>query len=67
MTVLELARLVNEMRNAQRSYFQARSKAALAAARALEGQVDDAVRRVLTRPFQPGLFDRAEGEEATHA
>lgn len=45
-----LARLVQAMRNAQREYFRTRSNTAIAEARRLEKQVDDAVRDQLEQP-----------------
>ncbi len=50
-----LARLVGEMREAQRRHFRTRSQGDLDASKALERRVDQAVREVLE---QPSLFDR---------
>jgi len=53
MTAAELARLVTEMRAAQRAYFRSRSDSALEASKALEKRVAAACRECLS---QPGLF-----------
>ena len=50
MTAAELARLVVEMRRAQRQYFRTRTPDALEASKRLEKAVDEAVRDVLTQP-----------------
>ncbi len=57
MTVEDLARLVNEMRSAQREYLRTRSNLAFKKAEGLEARVDKAVREVLTnkqRELFPG-------------
>lgn len=52
MTLEDLARLVNEMRQAQKTYFRTKSASALDEAKRLEKQVDDACREVLNRQQQ---------------
>jgi hypothetical protein len=54
MTLEELARLVAEMRRAQRSYFRNRSTAKLEESKRLERRLDAAVEEVLG---QPSLFE----------
>jgi hypothetical protein len=55
VTVTELANLVAEMRRAQKEYFRTRSSGALDKSKALEKQVDAAVKECLE---EPGLFAR---------
>jgi spermidine synthase len=55
MTLIELAELVQQMRNAQKEYFRTRSGSALDNAKRLEKRVDEALGTVLSQ--QPGLFD----------
>lgn len=50
MDARELAKLVNEMRQAQAEYFRTRSPAALERSKALEKRVDAAVRDILEQP-----------------
>ncbi len=57
MTLLELASLVADMRNAQREYFRTRSGDSLEHSKKLERQVDDAVRSVLVPDRQKRLLD----------
>ena len=54
MTTEDLARLVNEMRTAQREFFRTRSDSALNDAKAAEAKVDKAVNDVLSK--QQKLF-----------
>lgn len=55
MDVRELAKLVGQMRDAQKAYFRDRTQAKLAASKALEAKVDREVRVVLefTTPALP--------------
>ena len=55
MTALELARLVQDMRLAQRRYFAGRSPQALSDSKKLEHQVDRAVREILGNEPAPLL------------
>ena len=57
VTAISLARLVADMRRAQKEYFRVRSSSALEASRAPEVRVDRAVREA---PAQPDLFGRRE-------
>ena len=57
MTAVYLAKLVADMRNAQREYFRTKSSAALGMSKALERRVDRAVEDVLR---QPSLFPDPE-------
>lgn len=58
MDPMNLARLVAEMRAAQREYFRTRSDTAKRTAMHLEGKVDRALRDVLEQPsLLPGLAD----------
>jgi hypothetical protein len=57
VTCTDLARLVADMRRAQREYFRTRSSAALEASKALERRVDRAVEDCLR---QPSLFTDPE-------
>lgn len=59
MSALELARLVQQVRDAQRSYFKTRAPAALTESKRLEGELDRTVRAILTPPHltAPTLFD----------
>lgn len=59
MTVVELARLALETREAQRRYFRERTPEALERSKALEKRLDAAVKEILDPP-PPGLFDREE-------
>ncbi len=43
----ELAKLIADMRSAQKEYFRTRSDSALASAKALERRVDEAVKGIL--------------------
>jgi hypothetical protein len=55
--VITLAQLVDEMRAAQRAYFQERTRSALREAKRLEQRVDAAVLQVLCEvPEQKELF-----------
>jgi hypothetical protein len=54
MTTVELARLIVEMRAAQKEYFRTRTQGALERSKQLERQLDRAVVDVLR---QPTLFD----------
>lgn len=54
MNITELATLVRQMRDAQRTYFRERSPQALNASKELERRVDRAVADVLDK--QPKLF-----------
>ena len=54
MTTLELAKVVNDMRIAQREYFRTRSESALKQAKQLEVKVDRCLAHILT---QPALFN----------
>lgn len=53
MTITELARLVAEMRTAQRAYFRTRSESNLKAAKDLEAKVD----RKIADLLEPRLFE----------
>ena len=57
MTTLELARIVKDMRDAQRSYFAARTPATLEISRQKERALDKVVREIIEdRPaLLPGL------------
>ena len=55
-TVEELARLVNEMRTAQKEYFRTRSGSALENSKRLERKVDEAVGEVLRPERQGSMF-----------
>lgn len=56
MNITELAELVRQMRDAQRTYFRERSPQALSVSKELERCVDRAVDDVLDK--QPKLFGR---------
>ena len=60
MTLDELARLVRQMRDAQRAYFRERSPQALSVSKELERRIDRAVANILDT--QPRLFE----QENTH-
>jgi hypothetical protein len=65
MTVTELARLVKEMRRCQRAYFRDRTQDDLDRSKAIEADVDRAVRDVLSGDhLQAGLFDGPPSPEA---
>jgi hypothetical protein len=51
MTALELARLVAEMRRAQRAYFRMRTPAALDRSKQLERELDRAVEEIVRGPY----------------
>lgn len=53
MTTVELARLVNAMRTAQRKYFRTRGQGDLEESKRLERQVDDAIRDIHVQPVLP--------------
>ena len=57
MTVEALAKLGQQVREAQRQYFRTRTPAALEASKALEKRFDQACKETLE---QPGLFGRDE-------
>lgn len=57
MTIQELARMVQAMREAQRHYFRTRTQGCLEESKRREKAVDLAVHGVLS---QPTLFDRQE-------
>lgn len=64
LTVIELARLVVQMRAVQKRFFAGdRSSATIAEAKAKERRVDEATRQVLTGQRQGSLF----GGEASRA
>lgn len=50
MTAVELAKLVADMRNAQKEYFRTRSGPALEKSKQLEKRVDTAVKELLDQP-----------------
>lgn len=50
MTVIDLARLVADMRAKQRAYFRTRSTADLDASKAAEKRVDLAIKEALDQP-----------------
>ena len=50
MTAVELAKLVADMRNAQKEYFRIRSGPALEKSKQLEKRVDAAVKELLDQP-----------------
>ena len=56
MTIEQLGRLVERMRKAQRAYFNTRTQAALAESKALEREVDLAIKTVLSPPQQESLL-----------
>lgn len=56
MSILGLARLVKEMREAQRAYFKSPQRETLVRSKGLEARVDAAVKEVL----EPGLFGEDE-------
>jgi hypothetical protein len=56
VSILELARLVAEMRAAQREYFRTRSTDALARSKSLERRVDEEVAGVLRPERQRSMF-----------
>ena len=60
MTLKELARLVNEMRNAQREYLRTRATAAPEASKAKEKAVDKVIKDILDTSSRP-LFGDGEG------
>lgn len=55
MSTAELARLVADMRRAQKEYFRTKSSGALERSKSLERQVDQAVQEAIE---QPSLFGR---------
>jgi len=57
MTIFELARLIQRMRDAQRHYFRTRSLEALDDSKRLERELDHAARVILEDrpPMLPGL------------
>lgn len=57
MTIQEFAKLVDDMRSAQKHFFRTKSSAALDRAKAAESRVDKAVQDILK---QPTLFDQDE-------
>jgi hypothetical protein len=50
MTMVELARLVAEVREAQKAYFRTRSAAALESSKAMEKRLDRVVMEILVAP-----------------
>ena len=57
MTAEALAKLGQQVREAQRTYFRSRTSEALATSKALEKRFDQACKETLE---QPGLFGREE-------
>ncbi len=57
MSATELARLVAEMRSAQKEYFRTKSPTALDRSKQLERAVDQACKQILS---QPSLFSDDE-------
>lgn len=60
MTLDQFARLVADMREAQREYFRTRSSTALDRSKRLERQVDQAIK---DHADGPSLFDRSESTD----
>lgn len=57
---LQFARLVADMRSAQKEYFRTRSASALTRSKSLESRVDEMLRILLSQNRQASLFPKEQ-------